>query len=31
MDKGKIVESGTYKELLEQGGIFAELAKRQLA
>lgn len=31
MDKGKIIESGTYKQLLEMGGMFAELARRQLA
>ena len=31
MDKGKIVESGTYNELMEKNGIFAELARRQLA
>lgn len=31
MDKGKIVEIGTYQELMERNGIFAELAKRQLA
>ena len=30
MDKGTIVESGTYQELLERGGLFGELAKRQL-
>ncbi|MTI81651.1 MAG: NHLP bacteriocin export ABC transporter permease/ATPase subunit [Firmicutes bacterium] len=31
MDKGKIVETGTYDELMQKDGIFAELAKRQLA
>ncbi|HBW39210.1 MAG TPA: NHLP bacteriocin export ABC transporter permease/ATPase subunit, partial [Desulfosporosinus sp.] len=31
MDQGKIVESGTYQELIENKGIFADLAKRQLA
>lgn len=31
MDKGKIVESGTYQELIKNKGIFADLAKRQLA
>jgi ATP-binding cassette subfamily C protein len=31
IDGGRIVESGTYQELLHQGGLFAELAKRQLA
>ncbi|MFZ5643682.1 MAG: NHLP bacteriocin export ABC transporter permease/ATPase subunit [Bacillota bacterium] len=31
MDKGKVIESGTYEQLMENGGMFAELAKRQLA
>lgn len=31
MDQGKIVESGTYQELIQKKGIFADLAKRQLA
>lgn len=31
MDQGRIVERGTYRELMEKGGVFAELAKRQLA
>jgi NHLM bacteriocin system ABC transporter ATP-binding protein len=31
MDRGVIVENGTYKELMEKGGLFFELAKRQLA
>lgn len=31
MDQGKIVEMGTYKELMKNGGFFADLAKRQLA
>ena len=31
MDAGRIVEEGTYKELLERGGIFSSLARRQLA
>jgi ATP-binding cassette subfamily C protein len=30
MDAGRIVESGTYSELLRQAGLFAELAKRQM-
>ena len=30
MDKGQIVQSGTYSELMRQDGIFAELIKRQL-
>ena len=29
LNKGKIVESGTYDELMEKGGFFAELVKRQ--
>lgn len=29
LNKGKIAEDGTYKELLEKGGFFAELVKRQ--
>ncbi|WP_027398980.1 NHLP bacteriocin export ABC transporter permease/ATPase subunit [Anaerovorax odorimutans] len=31
MDQGKIVESGTYEELMNKKGIFADLIKRQLA
>ncbi|MEO0639482.1 MAG: NHLP bacteriocin export ABC transporter permease/ATPase subunit, partial [Bacteroidota bacterium] len=31
MDKGEIVESGTYRELIKQDGLFAKLAKRQIA
>ncbi|ORU00688.1 putative ABC transporter, multidrug efflux family [Anaerovibrio sp. JC8] len=31
MDKGSIVESGTYDELLAQNGVFAQLVKRQVA
>jgi ATP-binding cassette subfamily C protein len=30
MDKGVIVESGTYEELMEKGGVFTELAQRQM-
>lgn len=30
MDKGRIVETGTFEELMEQDGFFARLAKRQL-
>ncbi|WP_338552763.1 NHLP bacteriocin export ABC transporter permease/ATPase subunit [Paenibacillus sp. KS-LC4] len=30
-DKGRIIQSGTYEELLQQQGLFAELASRQLA
>ncbi len=29
LDQGKIVESGTYEELIEKDGFFAELVKRQ--
>lgn len=31
MDQGKIVEQGTYEELMAKQGVFADLAKRQLA
>ncbi|MEG6523048.1 NHLP bacteriocin export ABC transporter permease/ATPase subunit [Desulfotomaculum sp. 1211_IL3151] len=31
MDKGSIVEDGSYEELMGQQGVFAELARRQLA
>lgn len=31
LDKGQVVEQGTYEELMELNGKFAELAKRQLA
>ena len=31
MDQGKIVEHGTYEELMAKQGVFADLAKRQLA
>ena len=30
MDKGSIVERGTYAELMEKGGVFSELAQRQM-
>jgi NHLM bacteriocin system ABC transporter ATP-binding protein len=30
MDKGEVVQAGTYQELIEQDGIFRELAKRQM-
>ena len=29
LDKGKIIEDGTYNELIENGGFFAELVARQ--
>lgn len=31
IDAGQVVQHGNYHELLRQGGLFAELAKRQLA
>ena len=31
LDKGTVVQSGTYEELIAQPGLFAELAKRQLS
>lgn len=31
MDNGKIVEQGSYEELMARAGLFADLAKRQLA
>lgn len=31
MDKGQIVESGTYDELMKNDGLFSQLAKRQIA
>ena len=31
LDQGKIIEVGTYEELMANKGLFAELAKRQLA
>ncbi len=31
MDKGQIVESGTYEELMKNNGLFSQLAKRQIA
>ncbi|MBU2489327.1 MAG: NHLP bacteriocin export ABC transporter permease/ATPase subunit [Proteobacteria bacterium] len=30
MDDGRIVDSGTYEELMKRGGLFADLVKRQL-
>ncbi len=29
LDKGRVVECGTYKELIQQNGVFKDLAKRQ--
>ena len=29
LDGGRIVESGSYEELIAKGGFFAELVKRQ--
>ena len=29
MDGGRIVEDGGYEELIEKGGVFAELVERQ--
>jgi ATP-binding cassette subfamily C protein len=31
LDQGRVVQVGTYDELMKQEGLFAELAKRQLA
>jgi NHLM bacteriocin system ABC transporter ATP-binding protein len=31
LERGRVVQSGTYEELMGQGGLFAELAQRQLA
>ncbi|NBD25154.1 NHLP bacteriocin export ABC transporter permease/ATPase subunit [Paenibacillus glycinis] len=31
LDRGRLVQAGTYAELMEQDGLFMELAKRQLA
>ncbi len=31
MDKGRIIEEGTYEQLMGINGVFSELAKRQLA
>jgi ABC-type multidrug transport system fused ATPase/permease subunit len=30
MDAGKIVEAGSYNELMDKKGLFAEMAARQL-
>ena len=31
LHKGKVVEQGTYEELMKMNGYFAELARRQIA
>lgn len=31
MDRGQIVQQGSYEALMEEGGLFADLVKRQLA
>jgi ATP-binding cassette subfamily C protein len=31
LDKGRVVQSGSYEQLMDQGGLFADLAKRQMA
>ena len=31
IDKGRVVQRGTYAELMAQPGLFQELARRQLA
>jgi NHLM bacteriocin system ABC transporter ATP-binding protein len=31
MERGRLVQTGTYAELMSQSGLFAELAKRQIA
>ena len=31
MEAGRVVEEGTYEELLRRGGVFARLAARQIA
>lgn len=31
LDQGRIIEDGTYEELMEKRGMFAELARRQMA
>jgi NHLM bacteriocin system ABC transporter ATP-binding protein len=30
MDRGKVVQSGSYDELMKEGGLFADLVRRQL-
>jgi len=31
MENGRIVEEGTFRELMDRGGVFFDLAKRQMA
>jgi ABC-type multidrug transport system fused ATPase/permease subunit len=31
LDGGRIVQSGTYRQLIDQPGLFQELVKRQIA
>ncbi|MDC8758308.1 NHLP bacteriocin export ABC transporter permease/ATPase subunit [Janthinobacterium fluminis] len=31
LEQGRVVQSGTYQELMQQAGLFSELAKRQIA
>ena len=31
LEGGKVAEMGTYQELMEKDGLFADLAKRQMA
>jgi ABC-type multidrug transport system fused ATPase/permease subunit len=31
IDQGRVVEQGRYDELMERDGVFAELARRQIA
>jgi len=31
LERGQVVQSGTFEELLSQPGLFAELAARQMA
>jgi ABC-type multidrug transport system fused ATPase/permease subunit len=31
LQNGHVVESGTYRELMQRRGVFADLARRQIA